>query len=261
MIHIIGTAHERTQYWSDAIRRGEAIDTNSEIVRQFEQYVRDAARSFAATTIAEELSQQCVEERDGGISVCKKVADDLGLHHLFCDPDRDERQKLDITTTDQRESIWVSRVAKLAPNEPRLSSCVVPIIAATFGRSSNSEDYKHEFIATTGRVGRNSPAFRSARHRLHSLPRRVQRCATKSHRRNSTSAHIKATATSGIADIKVKVYSFPCYQPGRAEVHCSIRLSGSHHAIGGQQRLTFHSWSIRERLCAPRIAIDLRKGE
>ena len=59
MIHIIGTAHERTQYWSDAIRRGESIDTNSEIVQQFELYLREAVDSLAATAIAEELSQQC----------------------------------------------------------------------------------------------------------------------------------------------------------------------------------------------------------
>jgi hypothetical protein len=117
MIHLIGTAHERTQYWSDAIRCGESTDTNSEIVQQFEQYLRNAVASLAATAIAEELSQKCVEERAGGMSVCKKVADDLGLHHLFCDPDHDERRKLNITTTDQRESVWASRVATLAPNE------------------------------------------------------------------------------------------------------------------------------------------------
>jgi hypothetical protein len=93
------------------------METDLETVQQFEQYVRDAACSLAATAIAEELSQQCVEAREGGISVCKKVADDLGLNHLFCDPDRGERQSLDLTTTDQRETIWVSRVAELAPNE------------------------------------------------------------------------------------------------------------------------------------------------
>ena len=117
MIHIIGTAHERTQYWSDAVRQGEAIDTDRETVWQFEQYLHDAIGSLAATAIAEELSQQSVKERVGGMSVCKKVADDVGLHHLFCDPDHDERQKLNITTADQREDLWVSHVATLVPNE------------------------------------------------------------------------------------------------------------------------------------------------
>jgi hypothetical protein len=116
MIYIIGTAHS-TQYCSDAIWRGESFDTDLETVQQFKQYVRDAACSLAATTIAEELSQQGVDAREGGISVCKKVADDLGLNHLFCDPDRGERQSLNITTTDQRETLWVSRVGELAPNE------------------------------------------------------------------------------------------------------------------------------------------------
>ena len=57
MIYIIGTVHELTQYWSDAIRRSELIDTKSEIVQQFEQYLRDAVGSLAATALAEELSQ------------------------------------------------------------------------------------------------------------------------------------------------------------------------------------------------------------
>jgi len=117
MIHIIGTAHERTQYWSDAIRRSESIDTTAKIVQQFEEYLRQEVRSLAATAIAEELNRQCVEQREGGIAVCKKVANEMGLHHLFCDPDRDERQKLGITTIDERESIWVDRVTRLAPND------------------------------------------------------------------------------------------------------------------------------------------------
>jgi hypothetical protein len=117
MIHIIGTVHELTQYWSDVIRRGESIDTTPEIVQQFEQYLRDAVGALAATALAEELNQQCVEERVGGMSVCKKVADDLGLHHLFCDPDHDDRRKLNITTADHREDLWVSRVATLVPDE------------------------------------------------------------------------------------------------------------------------------------------------
>ena len=117
MIHIIGTAHEQTQYWSDAIKSGEAIDTTREIVCQFEKYLQGAVGLLAATAIAEELNQQCVEQREGGMSVCKKVADDIGLHHLFCDPDHNERQKLNIMTADEREDFWFTCVAALAPNE------------------------------------------------------------------------------------------------------------------------------------------------
>ena len=34
MIYIIGTAHARTQMWSDAIRNGECLDTDARTVEQ-----------------------------------------------------------------------------------------------------------------------------------------------------------------------------------------------------------------------------------
>ena len=36
MIHIIGTAHGKTQYWSDLISKGESLDTCPVIVERFE---------------------------------------------------------------------------------------------------------------------------------------------------------------------------------------------------------------------------------
>ncbi len=120
MIHIIGTAHERTQMWSDAIRNGESCDTDSATVEKFRQYLHDQAISLGATAIAEELSKQVVDDREGGMSVAKQVADDIRLHHLYCDPDRDERKKLGITLETDcsvREAIWLSRVKSLSPNE------------------------------------------------------------------------------------------------------------------------------------------------
>ena len=56
LIHIIETAHGKTQYWSDLIRKGELLDTCPVIVERFELYLRDAAISINATTIAEEKS-------------------------------------------------------------------------------------------------------------------------------------------------------------------------------------------------------------
>jgi hypothetical protein len=69
-----------------------------------------------ATVIAEELSQQCVEERQGGASVAKQVADRLGLHHLFCDPNRGERKAGGISTGPERESFWASCIQPFLPN-------------------------------------------------------------------------------------------------------------------------------------------------
>jgi hypothetical protein len=116
MIYIIGTAHARTQMWSDAIRNGECLDTDAATVEQFQLYLRDAAISLDAAVIAEELSQQVVEDRPGGASVAEQVAHDLQLMHLYCDPDRDERQKLCIKTGAEREAIWLLRLQRLHPN-------------------------------------------------------------------------------------------------------------------------------------------------
>ena len=47
--------------------------------------MRDAAISLNATTIAEENSKQLVDQLEGGSSVAKKVAEELGLRHAYCD--------------------------------------------------------------------------------------------------------------------------------------------------------------------------------
>jgi hypothetical protein len=114
MIHIIGTRHS-LQYWSDAIRRGEDCDADPATVERFEHYLQDVARSLRATVIAEEMSQQCVEQRQGGASVAKQVANRLGLLHLFCDPDQGERD-----ASHEREAFWATRVQPLSPNNTSL---------------------------------------------------------------------------------------------------------------------------------------------
>jgi hypothetical protein len=116
VIHIIGTAHSRTQWWSDAIRANESLDTNRATVEQFESYVRETANSLRATAIAEELSKHIVDSIAGGVSVAKKVADELRLCHLFCDPDEAERRELRIETNHRREAFWLARVQALRPN-------------------------------------------------------------------------------------------------------------------------------------------------
>jgi len=117
MIHIVGTAHSKTQFWSDAIRRGESLDTCAAIVELFESYLRDAAISLNTTVIAEENSKHCVDQMVGGSSVAKKVADELGLRHAYCDPDPEERRSLGIQRPEDRERIWMDRIQSFSPNE------------------------------------------------------------------------------------------------------------------------------------------------
>jgi hypothetical protein len=116
MIHIIGTAHS-VQCWSDAIKSGIDCDADPTTVKRFERYLHDAALLLGVTAIAEELSQKAVEQRRGGSSVAKEVARRLGLRHFFCDPDRDEREALGVSTGVDREAVWASRLEPLSPNE------------------------------------------------------------------------------------------------------------------------------------------------
>jgi hypothetical protein len=119
MIHIIGTDHRKTQFWSDAIRQNKSIDTCAAIVGRFELYLRDAAILLEAAVIAEKNSKQCVDEMgDGGSSVAKTVADELGLRHAYCDPDLNERSALGVGKhQNDREPIWMDRIQPFSPNE------------------------------------------------------------------------------------------------------------------------------------------------
>jgi hypothetical protein len=116
MIYIIGTAHSKTQFWSDAIRRGESLDTCTAIVERFEAYLRHAAISLNAMVIAEENSEYGVDLMAGGSSVAKKVAEELGARHIYCDPDPEERRTLNIQRPEDRELIWMGRVQSISPN-------------------------------------------------------------------------------------------------------------------------------------------------
>ena len=105
MIHIIGTAYSRTQFWSDAIRHHVSIDTCASIVERFESYLRNTTLSLNAQVIAEENSRYRVDQMEGGSSVAQQVAEDVGTDHVYCDPDPEERRSLNITSPEDRELI------------------------------------------------------------------------------------------------------------------------------------------------------------
>jgi hypothetical protein len=119
MIHIIGTDHSKTQFWSDAIRQDRSLDTCAAIVERFEAYLRDVATSLKATVIAEEMSKRRVDLMGrGASSVAKKVAEELGLRNAYCDPDLEERRSLGVgIRQEDREPIWRDRIQPFSPNE------------------------------------------------------------------------------------------------------------------------------------------------
>ena len=94
MIHIIGTRHP-LQVWTPAKRNSKSLDASKGDVERFECYVADAARALSADVIAEEASEEWIDDHGlGASSVAQGVADKLGVQHIFCDPDRAERRAL-----------------------------------------------------------------------------------------------------------------------------------------------------------------------
>jgi hypothetical protein len=94
MIHVIGTSHS-LQVWTDAKRNGESLDANKENVEAFESYLTGVARSLKADLIGEEASDEWVATHGrGAYSVAEGVAKQLGIQHLFCDPDTGERRAI-----------------------------------------------------------------------------------------------------------------------------------------------------------------------
>lgn len=104
MIHIIGTSHS-LQVWTDAKRNGESLDARKETVEAFESYLADVARSLKVDLIAEEASDEWVAAHGhGASSVAKEVAEQLGIQHLFCDPDTDQRHAIGLKVGEEMVS-------------------------------------------------------------------------------------------------------------------------------------------------------------
>jgi hypothetical protein len=92
-VHIIGTSHS---YQFGAGSTFGAQTCSQDAADAFNSFLVSAARSVYATIISEELSREALIDVGATVSVPEVVATNLGLLHLFCDPDRSERRALDI---------------------------------------------------------------------------------------------------------------------------------------------------------------------
>ena len=118
MIYIIGTRHS-LQVWTDLVRKGGSLDASLQEVEAFENYLLNSAQSLKADIIAEEASDESVAAYTGGSSVPKDVAAQLGIEHLFCDPDTAQRQsigKVGEKLHAAREAVWLARLEGCDPN-------------------------------------------------------------------------------------------------------------------------------------------------
>ena len=89
-IYILGTKHELQHTGQpfraapDKVKRGRC---------DLQIYLRELVTKYHVTLIAEEFSQQVLDIKDAA-STAKSVADELGIEHLFCDPDSTVRTEI-----------------------------------------------------------------------------------------------------------------------------------------------------------------------
>jgi hypothetical protein len=83
MIYIIGTDH----YFQVSTTPKRAGAGKPDMIK-FHRYLSGAAKRVGATLIAEEASEEWVNDQGPEAwSVAQRVAEQMGVRHRFCDPD------------------------------------------------------------------------------------------------------------------------------------------------------------------------------
>lgn len=87
MYIIVSTSHNY-----QCMDGGNASDTD-----RFKKFIIELCEGHSVDTIAEEYNEDAEQEMHCDEIVCKTVCDNLGIDHLYIDPNRTERQKLGIS--------------------------------------------------------------------------------------------------------------------------------------------------------------------
>jgi len=104
MLLVVGTGHHY-QFGAGVHFGGDCCTEADETA--FAEMLRELTDAYAVQVIAEELNLQALKEVGKSTSVMQTVATALAIPHLFCDPNRQERQQLGIRTeSDIRMSVF-----------------------------------------------------------------------------------------------------------------------------------------------------------
>lgn len=104
MLFLIGSSH--------SYQKGLAVAPTG-CYDEFKGMVRRAALNNFVMTIGEEMSQKALGVT---VSLCKEVAKELGIFHIFCDPNKAEREAFGLPAKDcpstwsLREYEWLHRL-------------------------------------------------------------------------------------------------------------------------------------------------------
>ena len=81
-------------------------------IADFCELIRRSVAAHGIRLIAEEMSIEGLQIDGARESTCKEVADSCGVKHVYCDPDRKERELLGILNDEDREREWLTRLRK-----------------------------------------------------------------------------------------------------------------------------------------------------
>jgi hypothetical protein len=100
-LYLIGTAHTLQKGMKNA---------PPDCYEEFKKLLYSTNEKYMIKIIAEEMSEEVLGSTL--ISLCKDVATKLGISHVFCDPNREERKALPTSMTefDARELEWLNRL-------------------------------------------------------------------------------------------------------------------------------------------------------
>lgn len=126
MVYLLGITHSFQERTFKDFRNGGSLDHDPQRSLQFERYLDNLVSRIKPQMVCEESNESKVQEvqaiDDKSYSIAKKIGDEHGIKHMFCDPDHRERRALyakagtteidDSTNGYQlREQEWLRRLA------------------------------------------------------------------------------------------------------------------------------------------------------
>lgn len=103
-VYIVGVDH-RIQW----IPKSSSPQWAKEVDR-FITYICSQCKEHNIEIVAEEFSEYLVNQNSAENSSARYAATKVGLEHLYCDPDPNERNQLEIEDSNAREQEWLNRL-------------------------------------------------------------------------------------------------------------------------------------------------------
>lgn len=102
-VYLLGTDHR--------YQRGAAHGVADVVFDEFRQMLSQAVADHKITGIAEEMNKKALGTANfTGKSLACELASELKIRHAYCDPEKEDRLRLNITAASQRETYWLEKL-------------------------------------------------------------------------------------------------------------------------------------------------------